>query len=343
MKQGQIPTLKQIAKRLKLSTSTVSRALKDHPSIGLVTTMRVKKLAAELNYEPDNRAIFFKQQKTFTIGVVLPNLSEAFFSTAISAIEDMATAHNYTVILGQSLDDEARELKILESFKKHRVDGIIVSLSKNTNNFDFIETFQKMNIPVVFFDCVPDREDVYRIVSDLETGMIEAINTFVSCGHNRIALINGPESLLASKQREEGFIKGLKSNDINVNRDYIFHTNLSEKGNQEAVEELLSLVDRPSAVICFSDYVTLDAMKLVREKGLVINQDIFFISFANFPIWNHIENKPMASIEQFPGKQAEKAAEILFDLIKEDETNKGNHIIYPSRLIHLDSSKQTSL
>src|SRR3546814_13753736 len=86
--------------------------------------MRVKKLAAELNYEPDNRAIFFKQQKTFTIGVVLPNLSEAFFSTAISAIEDMATAHNYTVILGQSLDDEARELKILDSFTKHRVAGI---------------------------------------------------------------------------------------------------------------------------------------------------------------------------------------------------------------------------
>jgi len=338
MKQGQLPTLKQIAKKLKLSTSTVSRALKDHPSIGLVTTMRVKKLAAELNYEPDNRAIFFKQQKTFTIGVVLSSLSEAFFSTAISAIENKATENNYTVILGQSLDDEARELRILESFKKHRVDGVIVSLSKNTTNFDFIETFQKASIPVVFFDCVPDREDVYRIVSDLETGMIEAINTFASCGHRRIALINGPESLLASKQREEGFIKGLELNHIKINTDYLFHTNLSEKGNQEATEELISLVDRPSAVICFSDYVTLDAMKLVREKGLVINQNIFFISFANFPIWNHIENKPMASIEQFPGKQAEKAAEILFDLIRDGEALKDNLIVYPSRLIHFGVS-----
>jgi DNA-binding LacI/PurR family transcriptional regulator len=337
MKQGQIPTLKEIAKKLKLSTSTVSRALKDHPSIGLVTTMRVKKLAAELHYEPDSRAIFFKQQKSFTIGVVLPNLSEAFFSTAITAIEDRAADNHYTVILGQSLDNEERELRILKSFKKHRVDGVIISLSKNTTNFDFIETFKKANIPVVFFDCVPDRDDVYRIVSDLETGMIEAINTFVSCGHHRIALINGPETLLASKQREEGFIKGLELNDIEVDRDCIFHTNLSQKGNYDAVEELLSLVDRPSAVICFSDYVTLDAMKLVREKGLIINQDIFFISFANFPIWNHIENKPMASIEQFPDKQAEKAVEILFDLIKEGKTDKGNHIIYPSRLIHLDT------
>jgi len=336
MKQEQIPTLKEIAKRLKLSTSTVSRALKDHPSIGLVTTMRVKKLAKELNYEPNNRAIFFKQQKTFTIGVVLPSISEAFFSTAISAIENKASEENYTVILGQSLDDEGRELKILETLKRHRVDGVILSVSKNTSNFDFIEIYKKANIPIVFFDCVPDRTDVHRIIADLGTGMTEAINTFVNCGHHRIALINGPLNLLASKEREEGFIAGLQENGIKINREYIFHTDLSEKGNQDAMLELISLAERPSAVICFSDYVTLDAMKIAKEKGLVINQDIFFISFANFPIWNHIENKPMASIEQFPGKQAEKAAEILFDLITKGSTEKESYITYPSRLIHLD-------
>src|SRR5690606_6055307 len=165
-----------------------------------VTTMRVKKLAEELNYEPNNRAIFFKQQKTFTIGVVLPRISEAFFSTAISAIENKANEENYTVILGQSLDDESRELRILETLKRHRVDGVILSVSKNTSNFDFIETYQKSNIPLVFFDCVPDRTDVHRIVSDLATGMTEAIDTFVSCGHHRIALINGPANLLASKE-----------------------------------------------------------------------------------------------------------------------------------------------
>src|SRR5690606_33721732 len=240
---SQVPTLKEIAKRLKLSTSTVSRALKDHPSIGLVTTMRVKKLAEELNYEPNNRAIFFKQQKTFTIGVVLSNISEAFFSTAISAIEEKANEENYTVILGQSLDDESRELKILETLKKHRVDGVIVSVSKNTTNFDFIETFQKANIPVVFFDCVPDRQNVYRIIAELETGMMEAIETFANCGHHRIALINGPENLLASKEREKGFLKGLEKNGMKANSEYIVNTNLSEKGNQDAMLELISLPD----------------------------------------------------------------------------------------------------
>lgn len=337
MKPGHVTTLKEIAKRLKLSTSTVSRALKDHPSIGLVTTMRVKNLAKELNYEPNSRAIFFKQQRTFTIGVVLPKLSEAFFSTAISAIENKANEENYTVILGQSLDDEDRELKILETLKKHRVDGVIVSVSKNTSNFEFIEIFKKANIPMVFFDCVPDRDDVHRVLVELETGMIEAIDTLVSCGHSRIALINGPESLLASRERERGFIKGLKKNKVKVNPEYIVQTDLSPEGNRQAMLELISHSDRPSAVISFSDYVTLDAMKVAKEKSLAINQDLFFISFANFPIWDHIENKPMASIEQFPDKQGAKAAEILFNLIHQGETGKENHIVYPSRLVHLNS------
>jgi DNA-binding LacI/PurR family transcriptional regulator len=337
MKPGHVTTLKEIAKRLKLSTSTVSRALKDHPSIGLVTTMRVKNLARELNYEPNNRAIFFKQQRTFTIGVVLPKLSEAFFATAISAIENKANEENCTVILGQSLDDEDRELKILETLKKHRVDGVIVSVSKNTRNFDFIEVYRKANIPIVFFDCVPDREDAHRVMVELETGMMEAIDTLVSCGHSRIALINGPESLLASRDRERGFIQGLKKNKISVNPEYIVNTDLSTEGNRQAMMELIAHSDRPSAVISFSDYVTLDAMKVAKEKDLAINQDVFFISFANFPIWDHIENKPMASIEQFADKQAAKAADILFDLINEGETGKENHIVYPSRLVHLNS------
>src|SRR5690606_14792532 len=143
---------------------------------------------------------------------------------------------------------------------KHRVDGVILSVSKNTSNFDFIETYQKSDIPLVFFDCVPDRTDVHRIVSDLATGMTEAIDTFVSCGHHRIALINGPANLLASKEREEYFLKGLKKNSIPHMKEFIFNSDLSEKGNQEAMLYLVSLTDRPSAVICFSDYVTLDVM-----------------------------------------------------------------------------------
>jgi len=139
---NKLPTIKEIANKLNISASTVSRALHDHPSIGWVTTMRVKRLAEQLNYEPNFSAISFKQRKTFTIGVLLPNLSEIFFSTAISGIEEFASTKKYNVLMGQSLDDPDRELRIVESMKNHRVDGMIVSVSKNTTSFDHFEQLQ---------------------------------------------------------------------------------------------------------------------------------------------------------------------------------------------------------
>src|SRR5690606_13887802 len=150
MKEGKPATIKEMAKRLKISPSTGSRALNVHPSIGLVTTMRVKKVAEELNYEPNQTAIFFKPRKTFTLGVVLLSLSEPFFSAAISEIENVASEKNYTVIMGQSLDDAKRELRILQTLKTHRVDGVLMSIGKNTRDYPFIELLESAGIPMVF-------------------------------------------------------------------------------------------------------------------------------------------------------------------------------------------------
>ncbi|HEY2722419.1 MAG TPA: LacI family DNA-binding transcriptional regulator, partial [Chitinophagaceae bacterium] len=144
-------TIKEIAKRLNVSVSTVSRALHNHSSIGLHTRMQVKKLATELNYEPNQTAISFKKGRTFTIGVILPNLGEEFFSMAINSIEDTASKNNYTVLIGQSHDDKEREKRIVETMRKHRVDGILVSISKNTDSFEHFDDLKKYRIPVVLF------------------------------------------------------------------------------------------------------------------------------------------------------------------------------------------------
>lgn len=315
MKKGKPATIKEIAKKLKISPSTVSRALNDHPSIGLVTTMRVKKVAEELNYEPNQTAIFFKQRKTFTIGVIVPSLLEPFFSEAITAIENVSSKFKYTVLMGQSLDDEKRELQIIQTFRKHRVDGILMSIGKNTKSFELIEVLKEADIPVVFFDCVPSRSDVHRVYSNLSTGIGDAVHALIDRGHQNIALINGPENLLASKERNVAFKAALEREKISVDSKYIVQSDLTELGNQLAIEQLLVLPDRPSAIISFNDFVTLDVMKYSRSKGVVVNQDMHFISFANYPFWKYIENPPMGSIEQYPDKQAEKAAEILFEIL----------------------------
>lgn len=326
-------TIKEIARKLKISPSTVSRALNDHPSIGLVTTMRVKKVAEELNYEPNQTAIFFKQRKTFTIGVILPSLSEPFFSSAISEIEEYAGTKDYTVLMGQSRDDAHREFQIIQTFKKHRVDGILMSLGKNTTDLSFIKLLEDAEIPIVFFDCVPSVAEVNKVYSDLSSGMKEAIAAFASIGHQNIALINGPENLLASREREEAYRRALKANELHYEEKYVVRTDLTEAGNIDAMEKLLVLPDRPSAIVSFNDYVTLDVMKYIRQKGLVQKKDVFFISYANYPLWKYMENPPMGSIEQYPDKQARRAAEILFQKIENTEGSEVESVVFPSTLI----------
>lgn len=309
-----IPTIKEIAKRLKISASTVSRALHGHPSIGLVTTMRVKKVANELNYEPNQTAIFFKRRKTLTIGVILPDLSDAFFSSALSGIEEYASKKNYNVFVGQSMENADKEKRILETMKNHRVDGIIISISKNTTDYEVFKQLKRYNIPVVFFDRRPDMEDIHYSACNLQLGMLQAIDYLIQKGHRNIGFINGPSQLLASKERLDAYKEGLNKHQISINTDLMVSSDLSAEQNGYAMRKLLSLTQKPTAIITFNDYVARDAIKLVKTFNMVVNSDISFVSFANAPIWSFMDTAPLASIEQFPQKQGIKASEILFKL-----------------------------
>lgn len=316
-------TIKEIASRLNVSVSTVSRALHNHPSIGLRTKMQVQKLAEELNYEPNQAAISFKQGKTMTIGVILPNLGEEYFSMAINGIEDVATQNKYTVLIGQSHDNTEREQQIADTMRRQRVDGLIVSLAKTTKSFGHFEQLKKYGIPVVFFDRVPDLPDAYTVSCNLENSSVELVDWLVDKGHKQIAFIKGPDTLIHSKQRLNGYYQGLKKHKLKADAAFVVSTDLSRKKTQDAMHKLLALKSRPSAVIAFNDYVALDATKYARSQGLKINKDIAFVSYANLPITSYLDEPPLASVEQFPYQQAEKATDILLQLIQSkgaDET-----------------------
>ncbi|RZL98126.1 MAG: LacI family transcriptional regulator, partial [Pedobacter sp.] len=257
-------TIKEIAKRLNVSVSTVSRALHNHSSIGLRTKMQVQKLAKELNYEPNQAAISFKQGKTHTLGVILPNLGEEFFSTAINGIEDIAMKNNYTVLIGQSHDDVEREKQVVDTMRRHRVDGIIISLSKNTDSYEQFEQLKKYSIPVVFFDRVPDSEWAYTVSCDLRGSSVQLVDWLVAQGNKRIGFIKGPEKMLPSQERLNGYFDGLKKNGLTADNNYVVQTDLSKEQTSAAMEKLLSLKQPPTAIIAFNDYVALEAIQLAR-------------------------------------------------------------------------------
>ncbi len=327
-------TIKEIAEQLNVSVSTVSRALHNHPSIGLRTKMQVQELASELNYEPNQAAISFKQGKTFILGVILPNLGEEFFSTAINGIEDVAILNNYTVLIGQSHDDIDREKKLVDTMRRHRVDGLVVSVTKNTSSFDHFEQLKNYSIPIVFFDRVPDIKDAYTVSCNLQSSSLYLVNWLVSKGHKDIGFIKGPDAMQPYGGRLSGYREGLKNNKIPENKDFMVQTDLSRENTIKAMEQLLRLKKRPTAIITFNDYVALDAIKYARSQNLKINEDIFFVSYANLPMTNYLDEPPLASVEQFPYKQAEKATDILIKLInKRDDLIATNKIVLEGKVI----------
>jgi DNA-binding LacI/PurR family transcriptional regulator len=323
-----LPTLKVIAKQLNLSVSTVSRALHDHYSIGLRTKMQVHKLASELNYQPNQAAIFFKQKKTFMIGVILPNLSQDFFASIVNGIEDVAYKKKYTVIFSQSRDDEEREKQLVEAMKSNRVDGLLISISKNTTNYEHFEQLKKYKIPVVFFDRVPKMPDIHYIATNLESGMKEAISLLAKRKHKNIAMINGPEKLPASQERLEAFRHALDQNNLKSDPAFIVTSDLSRESTYKATQQLLDLPDRPTAIIAFNDYVAMDSIKYAKKSKIKVNKEIYFVSFANEPICDYMDNPPIASVEQFPYQQGEKATEILLQLLERNSGDPEDDLIH---------------
>ena len=334
-------TIKDIAKKLNLSISTISRGLKAHPSIGVVTQKKIKKTAQEMDYEPNQTAVFFQKGKTYTIGVILPELSEAFFSSALSAIEDIAYRRNYAIFLAQSHDDEQREKQLVEKMKNYRVDGLIISVAKNTSDFSHFNLLKKHQIPVVFFDRIPPLKDIHYVACNIETGSTEAVNYLLKRGHRTIGLINGPSTLIASGQRKEGYIKSLQKNRLKFDPTLIVNCDLSEESTKLAVETLLNHKRKPTAIVTFNDYISAFAIKATKDFGPK-NQIIEFVSYANSPMLNIMESPPIASVEQFPMVQGQKAIDTLLDIINTpiiEENIPYYKIIIDSQLIESNAEK----
>ena len=313
-------TIKEIAQMLNVSISTVSRALKGDPRIGLRTRQRVNELAKSMHYTPNPAALLLKNKKTFTIGVVLPYLKEEFFSMAITGIEDIISEQGYNVFVSQSRDSYDREVKAIKSFINSRVDGVIASLSVETENYDHFKELEEFGIPVVFFDRTPVNFPAHTVKCNIFEGAFQIINYLVNRGIKKIALLNGSKSLGVSKERLDGYSSAMHKNGLNFTPEYVKFTNLTKEDTEVKILELLALDDKPQAILAFNDYVALDAMKVCKQQGYIPNKDIYFVSFANLPICTYMENPPIASVEQFAYTLGEKAAELLMEVINATHT-----------------------
>ncbi|MGA0556287.1 LacI family DNA-binding transcriptional regulator [Larkinella sp. VNQ87] len=311
-------TIKEIARKLNVSPSTVSRALQNHPRISLHTREAVHALADQLKYLPSATARNLKRGRTGVIGMVLPEIRENFFSEVINGVEELAFEHNVTVALYQSHDQFEREKQILTVLASNRVDGVLLSVAKETQQIHHIQELLDRQIPLVLFDRIPPNLSAHRVECNMEKGAYEATKWLARRGHQLIALLNGPHALVASEERYRGYITALVEEGLPVENALIKRVDLTTPDVFLKMNQLLSAPTRPDAVLAFNDYVALDAMQVCRNHGLVVNQDISFVSFANLPLTTYLEHPPLASVEQHPYQIGFMAADILLKVINGD-------------------------
>ena len=334
-------TIKDLAEKLNISVSTVSRALKDNPEISQQTRKTVQALAKELGYKPNPIAVALKTHKSNTIGVVVPQIVNTFFATVVKKIEDVADKYGYNVLVASSNETFEKEKKNIDIFLANRCDGIILSISKATTSYEHIKQIQDMGVPLVLFDRTAKELDVSKVVADDADAAFKIVQHLIHGGARRIALLTGPEQLSIGKNRMKGYLKAMTLNKLEINTDYIVRCeDFSVKAAKEATQRVLNMKNMPDAIFGINDDMAIGAIEAIKEKGLKIPEEVAVFGFSNSKRSRYM-TPSVSTINQFPEKIGETAAELLFEQILDAKHAQIREEVINSELIVRESSDRS--
>ncbi len=325
-------TIIDIAQRLKLSPSTVSRALHDHPDIKDSTKERVRNVARQFHYAPNVIAQSLKSNRTKTIGVIVPEIRHDFFSSAISGIEEIAYKSGYTIILCQSNESYEREVVNTNLLMQHRVAGVIASISQNTKSGEHFRHLLKHKISLLFFDRVWDDIDTDKVIIDDYKSSFNAVKYLIDKGRRRIAHFAGPMTLQICQKRLEGYLDALRVTDLPIIDDFIVAGDLDESFGYNSMDALLRKNLIPDALFAVNDPVAIGAYQRIKEANLTIPDDIAVIGFSNNVITSMI-HPTLTTIDQFPYEMGKKAGSMLLEMINGERTKSRTQIIETKLII----------
>lgn len=338
MKKGQA-TLRDIARQLDLSISTVSRALQGSPDINKDTRQAVIEMAAKLHYEPNQVAQNLRKNKTNTLGIIIPDLATHFFSATLSGFQEVAAGKNYNVMICQSNESYEEEMRTIQTLMASRVDGLIISLSKETRTYDHLKNLHTRGIPLVFFDRVCDEIDTSRIIVDDYDGAMRATEHLLEMGYRRIAHLSGPENMSISKNRLRGYMDALKKHDVPIEPELVRHSSLTECDIVQQVHELLNLSSPPDALFAIHDPAAIQAMQVIKGKGLRVPEDMALVGFNNEPVTSLIEPS-LTTIAQPAYQMGQLAARHILEQITRPADFIPQKIVLKTELVIRNSSKR---
>lgn len=306
-------TLKDIAKELSVSISTVSKALKNSDEISKETKDRIQAFAKFYNYRPNNIALSLKNKRTKNIGVVIPDIVHHFFTTVFRGIEKYANHKGYNVIVCISDESFDKEVINMEMLANGSIDGFILSLSAETqlkNDFNHLKELINQGIPVVLFDRVTPDIDCDKVILNDKEIAYEAINHFIKGGAKNIALVTTENYFNVSEYRSEGYLAALKDNNIKVDKNLIL-TLPYNMDNDNLIKEFFQS-HKIDAVLCVNEIFAVQCMNIIKGLGFKVPEDISIIGFTN-GILSKYSHPSLTTVAQHGDKMGEKAAQLLID------------------------------
>jgi LacI family transcriptional regulator len=294
--------------------------LNDDISISEMTRERVKKIAAQWNYIPNEAARNFKLNKTFALGLIIPNMLDQFYILAINGAEKVAVKEKYNVIISQSHENPILEEKIVDFMKRNRIDGLIVAITKETQDMTPFQQLENIGIPVVFFARHPKDNSFDYVIADNEGGAFKACEFLIKKGHKRIGHLMAPESMAVSHIRLQGYKTALHKNEITFDPGLVKVVDLTEESTSLAMSQFMKMKSPPTAIFTFKNYITLDAIEYLKKEFPTRLKKIDFAGFGNLPLFRYLDHKPLASIEENSYQIGFEAAQLLVKKINSQDS-----------------------
>jgi len=330
-------TVKDIARRLNVAVSTVSRAFNDKGEIKKETRDLILKTAAEMGYHPNPIAKKLFQQRSFNVGVIIPEFTNSFFPDVITGIQEVLFKEGYQVLIMQSNESAVNELENIKSLENNMVDGIILSITSQTSNVDYLRKLNEQGFPVVMFNRVADEVKASQVVFDDYKWAFFATEHLIYQGYKKIFHFSGPKALSLSRNRMQGFVDALKKHRIPVTPDIVIETGFMMADGERIMQQQIDARNLPEAIFCVNDTTAFGAMKKLKQNGYRIPADVALVGFTENFVDELVEPQ-LTSVAQPTFDIGRTAARLLLEQIESKGKFTPQTIVLNGRLNVRESS-----
>lgn len=330
-------SLKELAERLGVAPSTVSRALKNHPDISKETKARIQQMAAELHYAPDAIASGLRNRRVRLVAAIVPEFASDYFVRVLQGALHQAWKEGYNLVVFDSAEEYEREVAICNTICKSGVQGIIIAMTKTTCRMEHFQNIVACKVPLVFFDRIAGNIYGDRIVEDHFRGAYDAVEYMLKGGCRRIVHLAGDQHLQTAQKRQMGYLQALADNHVPVDRSLIIPCN----NREEAITQTTRLLaERPvDGIFAFNDWIAVGAMQVLKEKGYRIPDDVAVCGFSDEPV-GQVTEPALTTVRQYGYELGEKAIELLMGRLSERDHSEIRTSLLKTSLVIRKSTRE---